>query len=370
MSISQFLSILRARWRIALTALVITVATTLVVSLLLPKNYSASASVVLDVKADPISAVINPMVATPAFMATQVDIIQSDRVAQRVVRNLKLASIPKVRQQFLEETANSESPGTIESWLADQFQKQLEVKPSRESNVIAIGFSGAQPDFVAAIANGFVQAYIDTSIELRTDPAKQYSTFFDQRAKDARDNLEKAQSRLSAFQREKGIIATDERLDIENSRLAELSSQLVAIQAITVESNSRQAQATAGAGDRLYEVINNPVVAGLKADLGRQEARLQEMNSKLGEANPQVVELKANIHELRARLEAETRRLSSSVGVTGNINRQREGQGKRKSAPIAGAGFDRDAPAKLFHVLADHIHPDTATGNIGNRFCG
>ena len=47
-------------------------------------------------------------------MATQVDIINSERVAQRVVRNLKLADNPQVRAQWLEAT---EGEGTIEQWL-------------------------------------------------------------------------------------------------------------------------------------------------------------------------------------------------------------------------------------------------------------
>jgi hypothetical protein len=78
------------------------------------------------------------------------------------------------------------------------------------------------------MANAFVQAYMDTALALRVNPARQYSGFFDQQVKDARDALEKAQAKVSAFQKAKGIIATDERLDVENARLNELSSQLVA----------------------------------------------------------------------------------------------------------------------------------------------
>src|SRR4051794_36473586 len=104
MNFGQFLSVLRARRWVVLTVLALTVSTTLVISLLLPKQYTATASVVVDFKPDPISAVMFGGMASPAFMATQVDIIQSDRVAQRVVRNLKLAESPQVRQQWQDET--------------------------------------------------------------------------------------------------------------------------------------------------------------------------------------------------------------------------------------------------------------------------
>jgi chain length determinant protein EpsF len=323
MTIVQFLSILRARWKAALALFVLIVAATVVASSLWPKRYTAVASVVVDPKPDPVSSLMYPGMASSAFLATQVDILQSDRVAQRVVRNLKLADSPQVRAQWQEATGGQ---GTVESWLADTFQHSMEVKPSRESNVITISYKAPDPRFAAGLANAFVQAYIDTTLEMRVDPAKLFSSFFDIRAKDAREALERAQAKVSAFQREKGIIAADERLDVENARLNELSSQLVMMQALASETSSRQAEARGASGDKIQDVLNNPVVSGLKVDLSRSEVRLQELNARYGESHPAVLEAKANIAELRTRLEAETGRVKGGVTVSNNINRQRESQ--------------------------------------------
>ena len=84
MSFGQFLSILKARRWIALAVLLSTVIITLAISLLLPKQYTATASVVVDSKPDPVSAILYSGAASPGYMATQVDVIQSDRVALRV----------------------------------------------------------------------------------------------------------------------------------------------------------------------------------------------------------------------------------------------------------------------------------------------
>jgi polysaccharide biosynthesis transport protein len=323
MTFRQFLSILRARWWVAALVLLIAVATTLAVSLRLPKQYKAVASVVVDSKPDPVSAMMFGGMASPAFMATQVDIIQSDRVAQRVVRNLKLNENPQVRNQWQEE---AKGEGTIESWLGGVFQRSMDVAPSRESSVISVGYRSPDPRFAAALANAFVQAYIDTSLELRVDPARQYSSFFETRSKESRAALEAAQTRLSTFQKDKGIIASDERLDIETSRLNELSSQLTTLQAISAESSSRQRQAQGAQGDRMQEVLNNSLVLGIKSDISRGDARLQELSTRYGDNHPQVQEIKANLAELRARLETETRKVTSGVGLSNTINRQRESE--------------------------------------------
>lgn len=323
MTLSQFLSILRARWVTAVVVLLVIFGGTITASLLWPKKYTAAASVVVDAKPDPVSALIYPGLTSPSFMATQVDVIRSDRVALRVVRNLKLTENPQIRAQWLDE---AEGKGTIENWLAESFQANMDVQPSRESNVITVAYKAPDPRFAAALANAFVQAYIDTTLDMRVDPARQYSSFFDTRSKDAREALEKAQSRLSAFQRDNGIIAGDERFDVENARLNELSSQLVAIQAIGAESQGRQQQAAGASSDRLQEVLMNPLISSLRGDLSRNEARLQELSSRYGDNHPQVIEAKASIAELRSRIETEVKRVSGGAAVSNTINRSREVQ--------------------------------------------
>ncbi len=127
MNFSQFLLILKARAWIVLLALIVTVATTVVVSLLLPKNYTATATLVVDAKAkDPVSGIMLPAQMLPGYVATQVDILQSQNVALKVVRGLKLADNPQVRADFMAATGGR---GSIEHWLADLLLKRLEVEP-------------------------------------------------------------------------------------------------------------------------------------------------------------------------------------------------------------------------------------------------
>lgn len=323
MTLQQFLSILRARWASALLVLVVTVSAAIGVSLLLPKRYMSTASVMLDVRSpDPVAGMVLAGMMTPAYMATQVDLIGSERVARRAIQSLKLHENTATRDEWIESTKGL---GDYEAWLSDALLKQLDIKPSRESNVITIGYSSPDPNFSAALANAFMQAYIDTSLELRIDPARQYNSFFDSRAKQLRDDLEAAQARLSAYQKSKGLLATDERLDVENARLAELSSQLVMLQALAAESGNRQAQAGLRP-EQMHEVLNSPLVAGLSADVAREESRLKELTSRLGDNHPQVVEARARISELRARLDTATTRASGSVNVNNSVNQGRVAQ--------------------------------------------
>ena len=86
MSLARFLMALRARWRLALSVLLAVLGLTLAVSLLLPTRYTATAMVLVDARAaDPVApGGAQPPQASP-YMAMQVDLIQSERVARAVI---------------------------------------------------------------------------------------------------------------------------------------------------------------------------------------------------------------------------------------------------------------------------------------------
>ena len=321
MTLQQFLLILRARWLVALLTLLVTVLATVVISLIIPKEYTASAAVVVDVKSpDPVSGMVLQGMMAPGYMATQIDIINSERVAQRVVKLLRMEESAAIRAQWQQET---QGQGQLINWLAELLQKKLEVRPARESNVINISYSGASPDFAAAVANGFAQAYLDVNLDLKLAPARQYAAFFEEQTKQMRDKLEKAQKALSDYQQANGITTVDDRLDFETAKLNETSSQLTQIQALTTDSQSKRQNSRA---DTVAEVMQSPLINGLKADIARLDARLQESNINLGKNHPQTQRTEAELATLKAQLDTETRKITTSIDTTYQVGKQREGQ--------------------------------------------
>lgn len=320
MTIPQLLTVLHARWRLALCVWLIVVAAVTAASLWRTPQYTSSAAVVLDVKSpDPIVGVVLPGMTVTTYMGTQLGVMQSDRVALRALKALSLDQDAALQAAWRESTGGE---GAFLPWLVESTLRKLEVLPTRDSNIITVSFTSPDPQRAAAVANAFVTAYIDVTLELRVEPARQYSSFFDERGKHLRDALEQAQARLSAYQQKHGIVASDQRFDVENVRLAELSTQLVLMQGLANESGSRQSQVGAN-GERLSEVVRNPLLVSLSTELARQEARLNELNAKLGEQHPQVIELRVSVAQARARLDAETRRVAGSVAIDNNVNQSR-----------------------------------------------
>lgn len=323
MTLSEILIAVRARWRIAALVLVVVVAVAAVATLSRTPLYAASAAAVLDVKSpDPIAGVVLPGLNTAGYMATQLNVVQSIRVALRAIDALGLDKDPKFQQQWRDATGGQ---GDFKSWLAEGLVSKIEVTPTKDSNVITLSYSASDPKFAADLANAWVKAYIETTLELRVEPAKQYNGFFEVRSKELRNALEAAQTKLSGYQQQSGIIATDEKVDAESLRLSELTSQLVMLQGISNESSNRQAQSVGNPG-RMQEVFTNPLILAMSTELGRDEARLNEMTSKLGDNYPDVLELRAKIAQTKSAIEIETKRIVGSLSVNNNVNQARLAQ--------------------------------------------
>lgn len=322
MSLHQFLLILLARKKIILATLVTTVALALGVSLVLSKTYKATASVLLNYKGvDPLTGLTMPGQLLPGYMATQIDIISSKNVALRVVDALRLASVPAVIQQFQEA---NEGRGSVRDWLADLLLRKLDIVPSRESSVVEISFKGADPAFAAAVTNAFADEYQKITVQLKTEPAKKASSYFNEQTRQLRDKVEAAQARLSKYQQEKGIVSLDpNRIDVELARLSDLSAQLVQAQSAAMEGNSRQAAANASALGS-PDVANNVLIQTMRANVAMAEGKFADTSQRYGNNHPQYLAAKAELDKVRGELAAAMGTVSRSVGANAQVLRQRE----------------------------------------------
>lgn len=239
MNLRLFLVIMKSRYLLILFTLAITIATAAVLTMLTPNRYVATASVVLnfnDTNPFEQSSIVPAQLAS-SYIATQLDIIRSQNVAGKVVDDLRMED-----DKYYQETFKSlgGGNGTMRQWLISMLLQNLLIEPSPNSRMVNISYQSGSPKKSADIANAYARSYIATTLELSLEPARRNAAWFDEQIKTMRKRLEDAQARLTNYQQEKGIVAIDERLDTETTRLNELSQAYVAAQADTYDVKSRQ----------------------------------------------------------------------------------------------------------------------------------
>ena len=323
MPLELLLLTLRARWRLVLGVFALTTAAALIGSLLLPREYKSTAQILVDVDApDAISGAPGALFpqAIQLFMATLSDLFLSDRVVDKVIADLKLTEDKDALAQWHKDTGGKLTP---REYFGQMLRRHVEVKPTRESSVVAVSYTAGSPQLAARAANSFVQAFIATQVDLRAENAKGNVAFFDAGTKQLRENLEKAEQRLSRYQLEKGILNAGERYDAELTRLNELANQLTLAQAQRLDTSARAEQSTSLQGTA-PDVVQSPVVQRLRTELGRAEAGLRDVSSRVGHNHPEYQRAAAEVRSLKRQIAAETRQVAQDVNAANQVNLQRE----------------------------------------------
>ena len=326
MNFQQLILILLARKNIVLLALSVTILTTLLISLILPKKYEARVSLVLDqLAADPITGATIPAQLIAGYMATQGDIINSRNVAKKVVKNLKLAESEKWQEDF----AKTDNNNRIDDWIADELLEDIDVNPSRETSLISISYIAKNAQFAAIVVNAFAEAFIQTSIELRAQSAKQRSDWFENQIIDSRKRLEYARNVLSDYQQMHGLVVVEGQLDLENAKLIDLSEKLLENQTLTNELQARKKQLSllmkqGRKGQSVNEVISNSLIQALKSDLARAESRFAELARRVAKNHPLYRQTQAEVSSLRHKLNKEVKVVLNGISSDADASYYKE----------------------------------------------
>jgi len=331
MSLQQFLLALRARFGVFLLVVAATVLAAATVSLILPRSYKATVSLLVDARDEQsLSNAQRPLILPQerlSYMQTQKDILGSKNVARKVVRELKLAQDPETRARLEEEGLRGAS---LEDRVVETTLEKLKVETS-QSNVIEASYSSRDAALSAQVANAFAHAYIATLLELRVAPARESAVWFDEQVKGLRANLEQAQAGLTRLHQRENIVSADERLDVENARLQALSEEVVRAQGQTSQWASREQQAhkfleRGGSPEALPDVLDNAFIQRLKGDLLLAEAQLQELSTQYGPNHPQYQRQASENRSLRQKLTIEMRKVVSGIESSARQSRQREAE--------------------------------------------
>lgn len=308
MNLSDLLSALKARWKLEVAVAAVVLLAVIAWTLMSPRSYTGTATLLFDQTApDPGVETGQRAVDAAEVLGTQADVIHSQEIATQVAKASGLTDNPVVLAQW---RAATNGAGLPEEWLGRSFLQGLTIEPSRNSTVLSVKYKSRDPASAAQIANGFANVYLKAYLRMTTDPAGAYARWLEERTREVRGKLERAQNVLVAFQRQKGIVST-ESMDAEGERLTALSSQLAGAEAANADAASRAGAGSGGSPD----VQGNGVVQTLRTQIAQKSAQVSELRTSLGPNHPDMLAANAELASLRARLASEIGTTAQSLNV-------------------------------------------------------
>ncbi|WP_130410818.1 GumC family protein [Fluviicoccus keumensis] len=254
LDIKQYLNVLRRyKWGILGLCLSVTLAVVFLVFSMRP-IYSASTTLLIEQKQSKVVASIDDWssgdMTSKEYLQTQFEVLKSRDLAERVVRELRIAEQPEyaVAGEPGEGTAlfdwrsflpqghqKSIAPSEEDKFnlLVSRFIKHLSIEPVRNTQLVRISFESADPRLAANVANAMARAYIASQMEVRLAMTEQAASWLASRLGVLKNNLELSAKNLQDYREKNNLIDTGVSggiFAITSSQIQELNQRLVAAQ--------------------------------------------------------------------------------------------------------------------------------------------
>ena len=319
--------ILRRKWLI-LTVLALVFLSTLIYTLATTRIYEATGVIEVSQENPRVTSfqeVMGSEIQAREFYETQVELLGSRAMIDRVIDKLDLFSHPVIRKavfgegdtgvlaQLLDrlkaklrsllsrhqQTEVSEEV-TTQQKIAEYLSKNLSVTPSRKSMLINVAFRSPDRRFSQAVVNALIEDYINWKMELKVEASGVARDYLMMQMDRAKINLEKAEERLNDFAKHAGIVSLDARLNSIYRHLEELNSTFAEAEANMIAKEAAYKQALKEGHANLPQVMSSDLIASLKNQYAELSASYEELKTTFQDDYPKVKMLKARMDNIAA----------------------------------------------------------------------
>jgi uncharacterized protein involved in exopolysaccharide biosynthesis len=305
LSVTQIVAIMSAHWRLSLIIFISVLALAAVVTKLMPKTYTAIATLMVSYEDnDPLASKAFPAGLPGGFFETQIALMKSSEVLDPVIERLQLGSDPEFA------AGNRGGDATIRDWVEGKLRKNLDIEQGQGgSQLIYVTASANSAAKAADIANMVAVVYTEQLNERVSGPASERAKRYSEELADLKKKVEVAQDAVTKFRAHTGTIDLDAKVDLDMDTLTNLEHRLLDTRNAL---RSNEAHAT-GNQNVSANVLASSTVQKLREEEARLRSKMAQLRTEFGPNHPQVVELQSQIDANDASLSAALKTYSSAV---------------------------------------------------------
>ncbi|WP_321476837.1 polysaccharide biosynthesis tyrosine autokinase [uncultured Paludibaculum sp.] len=243
---------------------------------------------------------------------TQIKILQSDSLLDRVVDSLKAKDVQALGQDagrvsVWRRALHLPEPSQDDARTAalKMAQKDMKVRASGQTRILEVLIDSTDAKLATDFANRLTQEYIEQNMDARWKMSQRTGEFLSKQIDEMRVKLERSEDALQEYARRNGLLFTDDKTNVTTDRLMQLQEWLTKAQSDRVQKQSRWEMATTAPADTLPDVLDdrNLQEYGTRlTDLRRAKADLEETFTA---DNPKVKRVDAQIASVIRRMESQ-----------------------------------------------------------------
>jgi capsular exopolysaccharide synthesis family protein len=335
--------VLKRKWVLATFAAVL-LALAAVLSFTRTPMYRATATLLID---EPGSSMINIQDVLNAgayyrsdylgtYFNTQLRLLTSRSLAERVAKKLNLAGRPEFR------TAGGSKGGLLSGlkslvtfrWLAGKgrtaegakaaplpsaatyafaVQGGLSIAPIPETRLVYVSYVSPHAALSADVVNALVEEFVSFSVETRYEATKQTSEFLTEQVALLRDDLKRKEEDLQKYGQEKNLLYLSDNESTVVNNFADVNTALTTAQIERYAKEAAYLELKGLSVDSLPESVNNPTIQALRTTYSQVKSDYEEKGRIYRPEYPEMVQLKARLDATRNTLQEEIRKAVDSA---------------------------------------------------------
>lgn len=298
--LSQYWNVVRKRWKVAASILIVVVAGTFLSSYFQKPEYQSQVMVQIE-RENANQLTIEDLFGIEAseqeFLQTQYILLESRGLAQRVIDELNLLSDP----DFYPAGIAGKNPAEvrqIRDAMAGALLSGISVTPVRATSLVRISYVGPTQRLAKKVAEGWGQAFIHQNVAKKLDSVNQASKFLIDQIAATKKDLDIARGQLQRYGRERDIISVDAgETNPVLQKLTQLNTD------VTLAQNDRIQKQTA------YETLlrtspesitsGDPLVQSISGDISRLQREYQEKLSLYMPNHPEMKKIEQQIEKAK-----------------------------------------------------------------------
>jgi capsular exopolysaccharide synthesis family protein len=254
------------------------------------------------------------------YVETQMKILESDTLALKTIKSLRLWRYPEFRSSpqeiaELDAFANpSEQPMARPPILGD-FLGRLSVKRIPNSNLLQVSFESQDPRLAAMVVNKQLQNFIDLNYRSHYNSAKRASAWLEEQLADFKARVERSENARLAYERKNKIWTVSEGQNLTTQKLSELNKQLSLAQAARMNDEANYVMVKDGQIDALPAVQRNPVIQELTDQQNSLRNQYAAALNKYGPNYPTVQHIRAQLSSVAKSIAVEKQAVAQEIAT-------------------------------------------------------
>ncbi len=329
LDLRDIFGILRRRSRVIAATVAAALALGLAYVLLVPQQYTATSVILIDPRQTRVISsedVLSGIGSDRAAVESQVELIESSALAERIVDQLNLTEDPEltssIARRWLVGLFGSEARATIEkNKVVEKFRENLSVKRRGLTYVLEIRYSSQDAAKAALIANAVTNTYLSEQLGAKQDATTDASDWLQTRIDALQQAVRLSDQKVADYKARHNIVEFDgggSGSDLNQRQIDELNQQLTLARANTAEMKAKFDRfklfsGTSGDPGSLSDALNSQVIADLRVQFAELSSTEAEFALTYGSRHPLLQTVRSQLAQVRAQISQEIGRIQISA---------------------------------------------------------